>query len=371
MLRWLWSHSELKSQRSCSTRVVPGEQVTVVKRDRRASYRHLIGCKRLDCPVCGPCVAEREAADIALAVTTHYANGGQVAFVTLTLRHTLGQYLSTLLPALSKAWTTCRTSEATRGLWSSLTDGYVRKLEVTFGRNGWHPHLHLLVFLKPGVTADDASQLFEGVFARWAGRLVRLGLGEPTRERGLAWELLDLDAAHERVGNYVAKDAGRELASAGTKRARRTASRTPFELLADAVDGDGVAALRFLEYEDAMRGLARVQWSNGLKEALLDPELQESGEEDDQGRPVAVLPADTFYELRLNEQTGAGPGLSDVLRLAEVHDDDAEAFLLIERELREHGIPLPIPPPDLCAAVAALRAALPPVIVVPSQLVLG
>jgi hypothetical protein len=364
MLRWLWSHSELKSQRSCSTRVVPGEQATVVKRGEKASYRHLIGCKRLDCPVCGPAAAEREAADIALAVTGHYANGGSVAFVTLTLRHVLAQPLLVLLAALGKAWATSRTSKATRGLWGSLTDGYIRKLEVTFGRNGWHPHLHLLVFLKPGVTAAAAAELFEAVFGQWAGRLVRLGLGRPTRERGVTWEVLDLEAAQERVGSYVAKDAGRELASAGTKRGRRAVQRTPFELLSDAVDGDGVGALRYLEYEDAMRGLARVQWSDGLKGRLLDPELRDSGDDDDQGRPVAVLPADTFDELRFNESTGLGPGLSAVLRWAELYDDDAEACWCIERQCRKHGIPLPIPPPELRDAVAAFRAA-EPVSVVP------
>jgi len=369
MLGWLRSHSELRSQRGCSTRSAPGTFVTLVKRGDKASYRHLVGCNRLDCPVCGPRVAEREAADIALAVTAHYANGGSVAFVTLTLRHVIGQALGLLLAGLAGAWKSCRESKRPRALWSAVTDGYIRKLEVTWGRNGWHPHLHLLVFVKPGATAADVAELCEAVFTSWAGRLVREGLGEPTRERGVTWELLDLEAAQERVGNYVAKDAGRELASAGTKLGRRRGQQTTFELLAAAATGDHRAGWRFLEYEDAMRGRSRVEWSVGLKDRLLDPELQESADED-QGRDIAVLPQITVDALRANDVTGAGPGLGHLRCWAEARSDDAEAFDLIYRQCRRHGIPPPSVPDRLLEAWTAIRRPepLPPPRPLPPQL---
>ena len=339
-LRWLWDHSDLKSQRRCSRYLVPDQRLTLGKRAHKSVFKGLWRCKRLDCPVCGPGNAEREAANIGLAVTAHYANDGTVLFVTLTLRHVFKQSLLALLAGLSKSWDACRMHKGPRAQWEALTIGFIRKLEVTFGRNGWHPHLHLLVFLKPGVTDAQVNQFCDAIFNAWSGKLVRLGFGKPTTRRGIEWERLDLEAAQERLAQYVAKDAGRELAAAGTK-SGKNGNSTMHDLLTAAAAGDWKAGLRYLEYEDAMKGKARIQWSTGLEDALLGSELAADADEDDQAREIAIFSDEAFYVLRRNEVYGHGPGLSQLLAWADECDDDFATFALLHRKCLEHGIPPP------------------------------
>jgi hypothetical protein len=305
-------------------------------------------------------VAESETSDIALAVTQHYADGGRVVFVTLTLRHVISQSLVTLLKGLGAAWTACRQHKGPRALWSAYTVGFVRKLEVTFGFNGWHPHLHLLIFLKPGVSDDQVGELLESMFAAWSGRLERDRLGKPSRKRGLTWEILGLDAAQERVSRYMAKDAARELASAGSKLGRGS-NRSTLQLLFDAAAGDPVAMLRYEEFEDAMKGKARVIWSDGLKARFLDPELQASADPEAEAREIAIYPQELTDRLQLNFTLRSGPTFPDMETWAEVYDDDLDAFMLVWRQCRRHDLPAPSAPERLRAdALPLIRAEQPP-----------
>jgi predicted nucleic acid-binding protein len=314
----------------------------LVKRGDKASIRHLNHCWRIDCPTCGPKVAEREAANIALAVTEQYARGGSVALLTLTLRHGRDQALADLLKALSGAWTSVRQSRVTRAMWADLTTGYVRKLEVTYGhRNGWHPHLHLLVFLRPGVVDDDAQDLADAIFDPWSTHLVKRGMGEPLRDRAVDVEVLTLESAQERVASYVAKDAARELASAGGKRGRREGSRTTYELLRDAAAGDHHARWRYAEFEDAMRGRHRIEWSTGLKDDMLGDLAQEA--DDETGRSIAFLGPELLQGLERNFRRGRGPTICTVLELVESEEDDLKAFLKLRAALRDAGLPPPAP----------------------------
>lgn len=55
--------------------------------------------------------------------------------------------------------------------------GDVRALEVTHGDNGWHPHIHALVFLKDWTDKDDAYGFGGWFFDRWAACMERAGHG--------------------------------------------------------------------------------------------------------------------------------------------------------------------------------------------------
>lgn len=352
-LRWLWDHSALRSQRRCSRYLVPDCRLTLSKRLLKPVLKGLFRCHRLDCPVCGAGVAEKQAANMALAITAHYAQGGSVLFVTLTLRHVARQPLLTLLAGLSKSWDACRQHKGPRALWDAYTVGFVRKLEVTFGRNGWHPHLHIAIFLKPGVSNAEADELCASIFTTWQHKLVRQGLGEPSKRRGVVYERLSLEAAHERLSKYMAKDAARELTAAGTKTGRGD-SLTTADLLGRAAEGDPLAGLRYLEYEEAMAKRARIQWSDGAK-ALLPDDLVTDVDDDQLGGDIAVFSDEAFYDLRRNECYGRGPGLSTLIRWGAVYEDDFETFDLIHRKCIEHGIP----PPSLAQRLVEQLAASP------------
>jgi hypothetical protein len=58
--------------------------------------------------------------------------------------------------------------------------GYVRATEVTHGRSGWHPHLHVLLMTDRVLTLDELRELHQFVRERWIRRVVALGSGLPT-----------------------------------------------------------------------------------------------------------------------------------------------------------------------------------------------
>jgi hypothetical protein len=337
-LRGLWEVSTNPRQRACR-RNATGELVAIEKRLDRASYSGLQTCGNpWTCPLCGPKIAAERGADIALALTEHHARGGRVALVTLTLRHTRAERLLDLLDGLGGAWTAIRQNMGSRALLSAHSDGWIKRLEVTLGPNGWHPHLHLLIFLRPGTTEHQARQLAAGMYVNWAGKLVRAGLGRPSESRGVDCNILDLAAAHEKVASYVAKSAALELASAGTKRARGE-NRTPMHLLADLVRlglADDLA--KWHEYEQAMRRKQQLRWSDGLRARLVGeiPELtdeQAAESNDGAARLLALLAAPTWRRIRASK---LGPAA--VLTWAELYDDDDEARDLIARQLARHGL---------------------------------
>jgi hypothetical protein len=333
----LWRYSTSKRQAHCR-RFASGDLVAIEKRLDRASYSGLQTCgSPWTCPCCGPKIAAERAADVALGLTAHVADGGQVAMLTLTLRHTRAQRLSDLLDGLGSAWSALRQNKTPRRLLAAHTTGWIKRLEVTSGTNGWHPHLHVLLFLTPGTTAADVEAIADAAYTAWSGRLIRQGLGQPSREHGVDVKLLDLAAAHEKIADYVAKSAAFELTSAGSKRARGQ-SRTPMQLLAD-VTALGLAddLATWHEYERATKGKQQLRWSHGLRDRLIGdvPELtdeQAAESNDGAARLLANLTAAGWKVIRR-----AGHA-ADVLDWAEVYDDDDQAREHIAQQLAAHQV---------------------------------
>lgn len=329
--------SQSKRQRFCR-RYPHGDGVGVEKRDRTANFTGLQTCANVwTCPCCGPKIAVERAADIALAITEHYARGGRVALLTLTLPHSRADRLNGLVIGLSKAWASIRQNKTPRRLMGAHVHGFVRRLEVTVGPSGWHPHLHVLLFLVPGVSKADADQLADSIFRTWAGRLGRLGHGQ-ANEAAFDFRPLTLGSAHEKVAEYVAKSAAFEVATAGGK-VGRSRNRTPMQLLAD-IGRYGLAddVARWHEYEAAMKGRQQLRWSDGLRDQLLpgldeltDDEAAEAN--DGAARLLCCLGAGTWQAV-----TDWRHGPAPLLTVAELYDDDDEAREAIARLLDRHGL---------------------------------
>lgn len=352
-LRGLWRFSSLTRQRKC--RCVPtADLVAIEKRALRANYSGLQTCGSVwTCPLCAPKVGAERAADIAAAISAHCATGGSWAFVTLTMRHTSAQRLTELLDGLTGAWAAIRQDKRTRGLLDAHTVGWIKRLDLTEGANGWHPHLHVLVALRPGAGEAEAEAIADGMFRPWQARLGKLGLGTPTEAHGVDVKVLDLRQAHEAVAAYVAateyaaavKPTGDAMGAAlelanGNGKTARNGNRTPMQLLADVV-GYGLARdhARWREYEQATRGRRQMSWSNGLRRRLipeLGPEVSDedaAASDDGRGRLIALVGKETWRRVRSRPE---GPAI--VLEWAEVHDDDDQARDLLRSCFAAFGL---------------------------------
>lgn len=236
------------------------------------------------CPVCSPKIRHRRSLEVEEAVENWWAEGGQVVFVTATLRHQDGEELQDVWHALMGAWRRLQQGRS----WdvfrcSSGMLGSVRVVEATHGRNGWHPHVHALFFVR------DPEVVVRELPGRWMAALEREGR---TGEVGVALDVRTVKAGDSEIGGYLAKTrAALEL----TRLDLKTKGRTPWALLAA-----GEVSL-WREWVDASKGRRMIGWSRGIRERLLSDPVEatdeELAEEDLGGLVVAYLDAATFVGM--------------------------------------------------------------------------
>lgn len=276
-----------------------------------AGVVHTKGLRRCaspwSCPVCAPKIGETRADEIDQAIKAWMAAGNTVVFVTATLRHQLGDDLAGLLEMLQAAWSRTwrwsapyyskKTGALTNGdrVRPAWYGGQVRAVEITYGANGWHPHVHAAVFIPRGT---GSAGVVKSLRFRWE-ESVKL-LGGSTDVRSDACPGWDVRSVHSGSGlaGYLTKveggwSAGREIARADTKRK----GITPWMLLAQAVAGDYASAVRFLIYDKATRGLRRIVASPGLLHLVEDEEAVEDHVDPDELVATAVLSPASWRKL--------------------------------------------------------------------------
>jgi hypothetical protein len=138
------------------------------------------------CPICAPKIAERRRAELSAAVETAKALGYKVMLGTFTVPHGLGDDLKVIQSQLKDVW----------GRWGTDTKagkrmrreiglvGYFRAFEVTYGKNGWHPHFHALLILD---TDTDLTpyEIQKAWYPVWLHGCRKAGLGDPNESHGV------------------------------------------------------------------------------------------------------------------------------------------------------------------------------------------
>jgi len=220
----------------------------------------------------------RKQLEIGAAVEAWEATGGHVAFGTSTMRHWSGHRLEDLWEFLSRAWGKVTTGRA----WMLNKKrygiaGWLRVVEVTFGVNGWHVHVHYLLFLEGSSVATDIDALGAlkmSMFGRWHSSLKSLGLPAPLIS-GQDLRLLD-GPADERLSEYFTKaghnaqSIARELSNSQSKTARGVhGTHSVWDFLDAVIDqGDADSLDRWHEWQSGSKGRRQLTWSKGLRELL-------------------------------------------------------------------------------------------------------
>lgn len=94
-------------------------------------------------------------------------DGGRWEMVTLTLRHRREQALRPLVDSLMDAWRGTRATRRVREPFTRHVTASARALEVTWSsRNGWHPHIHLVLRTEPW--SDEEKRTLE---TEWLARV--------------------------------------------------------------------------------------------------------------------------------------------------------------------------------------------------------
>jgi len=307
-----------------------------------AHYGNLMTCASLwHCPICASKISERRRLILQPFVDNwREMYGGSVLFLTLTMRHRkrepLKQVLAGLIASLadlrSKRWW-----EKFRLLFGIV--GLVRALEITHGKNGWHPHLHFLIFTCQLI---DLPAFLHEIRTRWRQVLALHGRSA-SYERGADVSFVDSsmpsymlkmglvadsedDELATEVGHWT---AAHELTKA-TVKLGRNGSHSPLQLLRLAAAGDDKAAKLWQEYAITLKGKEHLVWSKGFKK-FLGIENKTDKQLVDQQEEIAVLLAQIDYDQWqiVLQQELRGP----LLQVASAGD-----ALALQQWLEQHGI---------------------------------
>jgi len=344
----LSTFSALERVRKCR-RVATGSgpiEVRYRPQEARAHFAGLQTCGSVwACPCCSERILAGRASELLRAIATHRAGGGEVLLLTLTMRHNREQALGELWDALGEAWRAASSgARSVRELLRSID--WVRRVEATHGENGWHVHVHALLFVEAGT---DPEPLGDAMFEAWGRRLVSLGLDAPLAGPGMQIKRLDLTNASGEVAEYLAKGhyeevrparleevrparlAALELASAG--KLARGQNRTPMQVLGDFVaNGEATDAELWREWEAGSKGRRALTWSRGARDRLVgedeltDEELAQDS--DGGGDLVALIDARAWPAIASRPQL-----MARLLTVVETSDEAADAFERLDRLL--------------------------------------
>lgn len=271
---------------TCLRKPVPGRVVCVHRReDLETYYSGLHACGSVwVCPVCAGKISERRRLDLVSALEAARVQGLWVYLLTLTVPHYSTNHLPDLLGLVA---------HLVRSFWSGRSRasldipgyfGQVRALETTYGVNGWHPHLHVLLF-----TSEPALEASEPLYARWSALVQHSGLGTPNRH---ALSLQDGSYASQYAGKWGMAE---ELTKAHIKQAR-SGGRTPWAILGDHYGGDAQSGRLFRDFAKAFKGYHQLRWSRGLR-MFLDLDRERTDEE----LALAVSAEDRFWPLTFRQ----------------------------------------------------------------------
>lgn len=270
---------------------------------RRAHYGGLQTCASVwNCPVCAAKISERRRQELHQLLVAHQAAGGVVLFITRTAPHSRTDDLGDLLAQLTQAEASYKAHRDYKTLMKALgVVGTVRTVEVTWGEsNGFHPHVHELVFITQPVVLSD---LEEELFRIWKAAAVRAGFKPPSRAHGLSVQNGD------HAAKYVSKWGLESEMTQWHRKRGKVASLTPFDLLRWFFrDGLDRAAQLFRIYAESFHGRHQLQYSRGLKKLYgigeaTDEEL--AAAQDDDASLLGMLSVTQWRVICVNGQRGA------------------------------------------------------------------
>ena len=270
--------SSLRRVRACGRRRVPNRDPQIRLKEGVAHFGNVTLCGNVwSCPTCSPRIRHERALEVDRACREWIAahGKGSVLLLTLTMPHDWGEPLSETLLTVR---------EANRAVWSGRARNEERELfglahfirvhDCTVGPNGWHPHIHALLFTERVLKHSEMAAVRQRLHLRWVSAIVRRGRRAPSSEFGT-----ELEAAQTvpQVSRYVAQVVGGDSTSQASfeimrgdlKRSRIRGHRTPWQVLEDfAAFGDEADLHLFNEWEQATRGVHAMQWSRGLRERM-------------------------------------------------------------------------------------------------------
>lgn len=243
---------------------------------KKAHWANVQRCGSIwSCPVCAKQITEKRRQELKTALNKWKTDlEGSVYLLTLTFSHSPDQSLKSNLSGLKKAMKRFYETTRVQAIFKELGIHHkIKGLEVTYGRNGWHPHHHVLLLAnKHNYGFRDYQNELTGL---WIKACVNSGLNAPSMQHGL--DLRNGYYAEQYVSKWGIED---EITKGHIKKGRQ-GGFTPFDLLQLSIEDESVhgrlPSKLFQEFAIAMKGARQLVWSRGLKKLL---EIEEKSDQD-------------------------------------------------------------------------------------------
>ena len=287
--------SSKRRVRACGRCRIDERDPVALTRKRQADGTEVAGFSNLQtcgsvwlCPVCATKIRTGRAEEIERAATAQLASGGGLMIGAITVPHRRCNDLKEVLDIVKGSFRSAVSGRAwTKDREDFGVIGFIRAVEITHGENGWHPHLHILVFTERPLEALERKALNERIYTRFARFVEREGLGRPMETYNKIYAV----KSHQAVSRYLAKavlEVGRFDVKVG-----RVGHRTPFQILYDfGQTGDVEDLALWHEYEKAIPGTNSIRWSRGLKKRFL---IDDETDDDLAGSELEGTEEETVY----------------------------------------------------------------------------
>jgi len=287
-----------------------GSYAQVMRSGDGAYIDGVITCKSVwTCPVC----CERITCQRLDLLGQALRSGYKTVMVTATLQHNKFDRLQDLLQSLKGAIRKLKSGR----WWSSYKDrygvvAYVSSYEITYGRFGWHPHVHMLLFLDCDLV--DLDLMWSELVSRY---VYLVGRGGRYASKYHAVDVVqgDCDADQYLLKHVDFTDGlAYEMSSTDTK-SGRMGSFTCWDLVAMSEKNIWSGRL-FREYCDATFRLQSFIWSRGAKKVLGIKDTKQ-----ERGQAVAMITRPVWTVIKQQS-------LQDyVLELAVMDSDQLQKFI--------------------------------------------
>lgn len=240
---------------------------------RQGRIRNVQTCKSVHvCPVCADRITRGRAAELLKGMETWTSAGNRMAMATYTLSHKGHESCRAVLDRLMAAYGRFkgdRLYKSRRNRWG--VSGSVRVLEVTYGANGWHWHIHEIFFMV-GKDRKRNKEMLQTLRGHWLH--VVHAVGGKAVEKGF-----DLKSETKAAFDYVTKfgtgdksggwNMAREVTRAAAKIRSDNEGLHPFQILANADKKQAIGDRKaWAEYVKATHGVRQLVYSRGLKATL-------------------------------------------------------------------------------------------------------
>lgn len=254
---------------NCLKKRISKDKGVIVKYNsvtKAACYSNLQACGSVwNCPVCAAKISEQRRSELKQGIARHRKNGGYVYLLTLTNSHHFGDNLVQLMEGQKKALKYLWSDRKSKEYFAEIGKvGHITANEVTHGKNGWHPHMHILMFFDEAV---DIKELQTFISKYWQHCCKKAKLKKPSLDHGC--DITDGSFADR----YVSKWGLEEEMTKGHIKKGREGGNTPFDLLRLSEGGCEESGRLFQKYSAAYKGKRQLSWSKGLKKLLLVEEV--------------------------------------------------------------------------------------------------